>query len=81
MAGWAAAVVGNNVTPGGLGAWGAVALMAVFPAVIAAVGNAALGRDGKAVAWAGVGAAAVCYSGLILLAAWFLLTTPSEFFQ
>ena len=55
--------------------------MAVLPAVIAAVGNAALGRDGKAVAWAGIGAAIVCYSGLLLLAAVFFLTTPPEFFQ
>jgi hypothetical protein len=80
-AGWAAAAVGNNATHGGLGVWGAVALMAVFPAAIAALGNAALGRDGKAVAWAGIAAAAVCYSGLVLLAAVFFLTTPPEFFQ
>jgi hypothetical protein len=55
--------------------------MAVFPAAIAALGNAALGRDGKAVAWAGIAAAAVCYSGLVLLAAVFFLTTPPDFFQ
>ena len=80
MTGWATAAYGNDATRGRLGVSGAVALMALLPAALAGLGNAMLRRDRRAVAWAGLSAAVVCWVGFALFVAAFFLTAPEGFF-
>jgi|SRR5215210_9218786 len=81
LAGWAAALCGDRATHGRLGIPGAMVLMAILPVALASAGNAALHRDPRAVARAGMFAAAVCYLGFLVFVAIFFLTVPPEFFQ
>jgi hypothetical protein len=79
--GWVAAWYGNQATEGRLGVSGGVALMAILPAALAAVGNALLGRRAWEIARAFVAAGSTCYLGFLCFVLWFFLTVPSEFFN
>jgi predicted membrane protein len=81
VVGWAATLYGDRATHGHLGISGAVVLMGILPAALTSAGNAALRRGPRAVARAGMFAAAVCYLGFLVFVLVFFLTVPREFFQ
>jgi hypothetical protein len=81
LLGWATAWYADQATAGRLGVSGAVAIMALLPAGLAAIGNALLGRGAWEVARASIVAGATCYLGFLCFVLWFLLTVPPEFFN
>jgi hypothetical protein len=81
LLGWAAAWYGDHATQGRLGVSGAVALMAVLPASMAAAGNTFLGRSSWEVGRAFILAGLTCFLGFLCFVLWFLVTVPSEFFN
>jgi hypothetical protein len=81
LLGWAAAWYGNQATEGRLGVAGAVALMAILPAAMAAAGNALLGRSAREIARALIAAGSMSYLGFLCFVLWFFLTVPPEFFN
>ena len=81
LLGWAGAWYGNHATHGRLGVSGAVALMALLPASMAAAGNTFLGRSPWEVGRALIAAGLTCFLGFLCFVLWFFLTVPPEFFN
>ena len=81
LLGWAAAWYGNYATHGRLGVLGAVVLLALLPASMAAAGNAFLGRSFWEVGRAFIAAGLTCFLGFVGFVLWFLLTVRPEFFN
>ena len=81
VVGWAAAWHGNSATAGRLGVAGALALMGILPAAMAAGGNILLNRGTWEVVRASIAAGCLCFLGFLCFVLWFFLTVPPEFFN
>jgi hypothetical protein len=60
---------------------GGILCFGIVPAALAGAGNARLGGERRSIVRASVGAASICFVGVMVDAIVFLLTVPPGFFQ